>query len=111
MTDPTPARQLLRNAYRELAVCGVVFVVALAWTLGVYYLLGYRHGPDDWLVRQGWARHPEAPLAVAFGVPDWVAYGIVLPWLLITAFTVVYVLWWMPDDDLGEDREETPHDH
>lgn len=107
MTDPTPARQLLRHAYQELAVCGVVWIVAMIWTLGVYVLIGYRHAPDHWLVTSGWARSPDAPVPIVLGMPEWVAYGVVLPWVTISIFTVLYALFWMHDDDLGDDPEET----
>lgn len=105
-TDPTPARRLLRHAYQELTLCVIVWLIGMVWTLGVYFLLGYRFASDHWLVTSGWARHPEAPLTVVFGMPDWVAYGVVLPWVVISLFTVIYALYLMPDDDLGHDPEE-----
>ncbi len=109
MTDSTPARRLLHNAYRDLIVCLAAWLVTLIWTLSVYYLLGYRYPADHWLVRDGWVRPPDAPIGVILGVPDWVFHGIVIPWVASTVFTVVYVLFFMADDDLGTDPEES-HD-
>lgn len=64
-------------------------------------------------------RHPQTPIPAILGFPDWVFYGIIVPWVLSAVFTVVYCLWWMPDDDLGVDAETTTdstdekprHDH
>lgn len=111
MNDPndSAARRLLRNAYRELTVCVIVWLVALLWTLGCCLLMGYQHPPDSWVVRSGWARNPAAQdVAIWFGFPDWVLLGIIVPWVVATLFTVVYCLCWMPDDDLGHDEESVP---
>jgi hypothetical protein len=111
MTDPTPtsdpaaARRLLRNAYLELAVCGITWLITLTWTVGYTYLAGYKHAADSWLVRAGWARSPDAPRATVVGFPDWVFWGIVVPWVLATVFTAIYSLRWMPDDNLGQEAE------
>jgi len=105
MTDPEPARKLLRNAYRELAVCVVVWLLAMAWTLGVCLLYGYRHDPESWIVKNGFVKSRQAAdITLWFGFPDWIFFGVVLPWVVVTIFTMVYCLAWMPDDDLGSEE-------
>jgi hypothetical protein len=106
MTDPSSQRRLLRNTYTELTVCAVVWLVTLLWTISYNVLAGYKHAPDSWLVTAGWARHPDAKLVTVFGFPDWVFWGIVVPWVIATAFTVVYSLWGMADDDLGHEADQ-----
>ena len=112
MTHPPAFSQLYRHARREAAVVLAVTLLALLWTVGYCYLFGYRHGPESWVVQAGLA-HEYDPAAFQHfgGVPDWVFLGILLPWLLCSAFTVGFCLG-MKDDDLGADVEEGPgHGH
>lgn len=103
--DIKAAEHLYRNSRREMAVVFVVTFLALAWTVGYCWLHGYRHDPESWVVRQGIAT---ARTAEDFhqigGLPDWVFVGILLPWLLCSAFTVGFCLG-MKDDDLGREAE------
>ena len=39
---------------------------------------------------------------LGLGIPDWVFYGIVIPWLLCIAVTVVFCTFFFAEDDLGE---------
>ncbi len=106
MADHQAARQLFRHARREAVLVLVVNLLALAWTVGYCYLHGYQHDPASWLVQMGLATPRSASdLQLIAGVPDWVMYGIVVPWLVCAALTGL-VYWLMPDDDLGQDQEE-----
>ena len=111
MSDPRKARQLFRNARREALLVLVIFTLALLWTVGYCYLHGYRHDPDSWLVQAGLAsvRTPENFQQI-LGLPDWVFIGILLPWLMCSAFTFGFCAG-MADDELGEEaQEEAPGD-
>jgi hypothetical protein len=107
MADREAAARLFRHARREAMVVLVVWALALAWSVGYCYLYGYEHSADSWVVQAGLAPPPDArtfrPVA---GFPDWVVYGILLPWLACTAFTIYFALFGMTDDDLGAEAEE-----
>ncbi len=105
---PDPAL-LFRHARREALVTLTAWALALLWTVGYCVLRGYDHPPDGWLVRAGLAvpRRPD-DLRVLAGFPDWVFFGILLPWLACTLFTIVYALLGMPDDPLAPPEEGPP---
>lgn len=101
------AGRLYRNAKREALIVAVVWFVATAWTVSYCYLNGYQHDAESWVVRQGWAvpRDPGNFRMIA-GVPDWVAIGILLPWVLCSSFTIFFSLVIMQDDELGSEAGE-----
>ena len=99
--------RLVRNARREAWVVAAVWALALVWSVGYCYLNGYRHDADSWVVRAGLAEpRQDDRLERTLGFPHWVFAGIMVPWLLCTAFTVWFGLFGMADDDLGADRDE-----
>jgi hypothetical protein len=107
VTDVDKARKLRKNAAREALIVLAVVALALAWTVGYCYLHGYRHAPDSWAVCAGLASERTADnFEQVAGLPDWVFFGILVPWLACTAFTVFFCLKIMKDDDLGGEREE-----
>jgi hypothetical protein len=87
-------QQLLRNARREGLIIMAVWAAALAWTVGFCYSRGYHRAPEQ--------------IQLVFGFPDWVFWGIVLPWALCLAFSFWFCFFFMADDDLGQDRDEGP---
>ena len=105
MNDPEAQARLLRHARREALVVMAVWLLALAWTVGYCYLRGYQHPPDAWVVRAGLASPRQAEdLGQVAGFPDWVFFGILLPWLVCTAFTIAFGLFGMSDDPLGAEE-------
>ena len=106
-TDRDAAATLYRHARREARVVAIVWGLALLWTVGYCYTRGYEHSPTCILVKIGVAvpRSGEA-IQTYFGIPDWVMFGIVAPWVACTLFALVFSLFWMKDDDLGTDVEE-----
>jgi hypothetical protein len=108
MTDS--AAETYRNARREARFVIVLWFLALVWTVGYCYLRGYHHAPDSWVVQAGLAEAglPEK-VHFVFGLPSWITYGILAPWLICSIITVWFGLYYMRDDDLGVDREEPPH--
>ena len=103
MHDNHAAARLFRNARREMFLIIAVTALALAWTVGYCYLQGYQHDPQSWVVQSGWAspRSPEDFQQIA-GLPDWIFIGILLPWLICTAFSIGVCLG-LKDDDLGDE--------
>ncbi len=108
--DPADPRvRLLHNARREARLVLGIWAVFLVWVVGFSYLRGYQHPPDGLLARLHLASPRGAEnFAMTGGLPDWVFWGIALPWLLATAITVVFGFKILRDDDLGAEREEEP---
>lgn len=111
MTERDSASRLFRNARREARVVMIVWALALVWSVGVCYLRGYEHTADSWAVQVGLASVQHAQdMGTFFGMPDWVWLGIVLPWLLCSAFTAGFCVG-MADDDLGTEADEGARHH
>lgn len=100
--NPSVEDPLLRSARREACVVFGVWLAALLYTIGYCYAFGY-------------GRDSQTP-TLWFGVPDWVLWGIVLPWTLCTLVSWWFGLRFMSDDDLGGEPEgelgprEAPHE-
>lgn len=104
-----PRVRLLHNARREARLVLSIWAVFLVWVVGFSYLRGYQHPPDSLLVRLHLAGPRSAEnFTMIGGLPDWVFWGIGLPWLLATALTLVCGLKILRDDDLGAEPEEEP---
>ena len=70
------------------------FAVCLVWSVTWCYLAGYR-GPG------------EAGLATVLGMPSWVFWGVLVPWLGADLFACWFCFFFMADDPLGECEDET----
>ena len=104
---------LLRHARREARIILSCWVVSLVYTVSYCYLFGYfshepsgtSTGPDVAFALGGLApfnRQVESlrtPLGL--GVPDWVFFGIVLPWLGCIGLTLWFCFRCFREDDLG----------
>jgi hypothetical protein len=113
MTQPDKPRQLVRNARREAWIVFWVWALALVWTVGWYYLFGHPHDAASLPVRLGLIDPaPAARPIPILGFPSWVFWGIILPWLACSAFTVWFGLGGIADDDLGAEAEDSAsHGH
>ena len=87
-------QRLLRHARREGLVILIVWGLALCWSVGSAYVLGYGRDVQD--------------IRLILGMPDWVFWSVVFPWVLCLAFSVWFCFFFMADDDLGTDRFEEP---
>ena len=100
------AIRTFRNARREAVFVMCIWFLALLWTVGYCYLFGYRHAPDGWLVRNGLAdTAPAQRFSIFLGMPSWVFWGIIVPAVCCSGITLLFGLFGMKDDDLGEDQE------
>ena len=84
------------NSRREAVVIFGVWVACLLWAVPYCYFFGY---PSD-----GAAINPDA-ITTIWGIPSWVFWGILVPWLAADAFTIWFCFFYMVDDDLGEANE------
>ncbi len=82
-----------RQSRRELVTILVVWLVFCVWVVGYCSAFGYRRGP--------WQ------LETVLGMPSWVVWGIAVPWVVATLYTVVFGLRVMKDQPLdgGENGE------
>lgn len=106
---------LYLNARREAGVILAIWSACLIYTVGFCYLFGYlSHEPDpgstglsigEWvgpltsLDRE--AASLEVPLGL--GMPDWVFYGVGVPWLLCIVVTWWFCTFYFTEDELGAD--------
>jgi hypothetical protein len=94
-TSPPPEDPLLRSARREAFITAGLVLAALVYTITYSVLFGYDRAPES--------------LTFVFGIPDWVFWGILAPWLVC-----LLASWWFAfglfEDDTLERAEPTPTD-
>ena len=83
---------VLTSARREAAVVLGIWLVACVWSIATCHWLGY--GRDA------------ASLTYVFGFPDWIFWGIIVPWTACTALCFVVPRFVITDEDLGEEQAE-----
>lgn len=76
----------MRSARREAVVSLALGGLALTYTIGYAALFGYGRSLDS--------------LTFVFGVPDWVFWGIIVPWLACLAASWWFSFWFVEDDAL-----------
>jgi hypothetical protein len=86
---------VLKNSRREGIIIGLAWFAATAYCCAYSYWAGYNRpgqvlGPDD--------------IRPILGIPSWVFWGIMAPWLVCALFTFWFAGFYMSDDDLGEDH-------
>jgi hypothetical protein len=81
---------------REAFVILGVWATCLVWTVGTSYALGFGA--------------PSSAVKTVWGIPHWVFWGVLMPWIAATVFSVVFSFAVMADDDLGEDLPDTDAD-
>lgn len=83
-----PKEPILKSARRELVVAALVWFTALVWSVGYCANYGYNLKPEQ--------------LKFVLGFPDWIFWGVVLPWWICTAISGIFAFGFMQDADLGE---------
>lgn len=80
---------------RELGVILILFATFFLWSVGACYWLGYVD-PDG-----------SEPVTVSaiWGMPTWVFWGILVPWLAVDVAALWFCFFYMKDDDLGKSHE------
>jgi hypothetical protein len=82
-----PEDPVLTNARREALLVFAIWLAACIYSITVCYRLGY--GRDI------------TTLTYVFGFPDWVFWGVVVPWTVCTVLSFVLSYYVIRDDDLG----------
>jgi hypothetical protein len=77
---------LLKSARREALVAFGIWLTATIYSVGYCCTFGY--GRD------------QQTLTFVLGFPDWVFWGIVMPWGACTIVSSIFAFWFMKDEDL-----------
>lgn len=85
---------ILRSSRREATFVAIVWALACLYTVGYAGLFAYRRGAAPELV---------------LGMPSWVAWGVIVPWVVTSLVTCWYAMRGIQDEDLGEEQEQAPH--
>lgn len=85
----SPDDPVFLHSRREAVVILLVWVACFAWVVPYSYLQGYTA--------------PASPehLDLVLGVPAWVFWGVVGPWIVAGAVSIGLCLWFIQDDELG----------
>ena len=98
MSEPNDTQQLdpvFVHSRREAVIIFCVWAVALVWAVPYCYLNGFPGDNFD----------PEN-FSTTLGIPTWLFWGILVPWLVADVFTTWFCFFYMKEDDLGEEAEE-----
>lgn len=85
---------VLKHARSEAVIIFIVFAIHMAWSITWCYFNGYN-------------LPSEQPVDTVFGIPSWIFWGVIVPWLVVDLFSVWFCLWYMALDPLGEDSAES----
>ena len=83
---------VLKSARREAIAALLLFTAALAYTVTYCVLKGYHRPPES--------------LTFILGMPDWVFWGVLVPWLACSVVAFPFALRFMKDADLGGEPGE-----
>jgi hypothetical protein len=85
---------IVSTARREALVVALIFICAMSYSVLYCYWNGYHRPPES--------------LSLVFGVPDWVFWGVVAPWMICLLLSFWFGSTFMHDAELGV-GEETQH--
>lgn len=85
---------LVRHARREAAVALSMWLVAMIYSIGYCYAFGYGRSAES--------------LSFVLWFPDWVFWGIILPWTICAVGSIWFAFSFMGDEDLGEEIDADP---
>ena len=84
---------VVSSSLREAIVVISIWLIAMIWTISVCYSMGYNRPVED--------------LKLVYGFPDWIFWGIVVPWCTCTVVSCLFSALLFRDGALGEDVENT----
>lgn len=88
---------ILRSSRREGLVTMTIWLAAMLYSVGYSVLNGYNR--------------PVESIQYVYGFPDWVFWGVVVPWVVCAIVTIWFALFFMTSDSLGEDTEYVAGDN
>ncbi len=87
---------VVKAARREATLAFGVWIVAMLYTVTYCYLYGYGRTVES--------------LSFVLWFPDWVFWGIVVPWVICIVVSVVFAMRIMGDESLGEEMDAVRRD-
>jgi hypothetical protein len=85
---PQPTEDpLVHSARREAIFALVVWGAATVYSVGYCALYGYNRSPES--------------LTFVLWFPDWIFWGVIVPWFACLTVSVWFAMFYMRDDDLG----------
>ena len=88
---------VLTSARREALLVFAIWLAACVYSISVCYRLGYGRDVET--------------LTYVFGFPDWIFWGVVVPWTVCTGLSFVLSYFVIRDEDLGEEQLEEQLSH
>lgn len=82
---------VLQSSRREAIAVLITWLAALIYTVTYCYLNGYNREYES--------------LTFVFGFPDWVFWGIVIPWAICVVLSYLFSYWFIRDEDFGGEEE------
>ena len=81
--DERESREFFLRTRKEAIVAGVIWAIFFVWVVGVSYVMGY--GDTD--------------ITTTFGMPSWVFWGCLVPFVVATIVNSVFTMVFLKDDD------------
>lgn len=97
-TDRDRLDPVVVHARREALLILAAFAVCLVWSVSWCYVAGY-------------GEPGVGPPSRVLGMPAWVFWGVLVPWLAADVFAVWFCLFGMADDPLGDSGDEPDPDN
>jgi hypothetical protein len=90
---PTPVKDVsLVQTRREAALVLIVWLIACIYSVGYCGLFGYNR--------------PARDIVLVLGFPDWVFWGIVVPWLACTLVSYLIAQFYMRDEIIAPEGDD-----
>lgn len=90
------------SSLKEFKWIVVAWSVNFAWVIGFCVVSGYGEGNGQ--------HSADTELSLVLGMPSWVVWGVMLPWILASLFTAWFALTQIQDHPLDDSPTgETPH--
>ena len=118
-----PEDLVLTHSRREAYFIILLWLACLLYSVSYCYLYGYvshepltnATGPSIGSFFGESARFDRDPGTIStplgLGIPDWVLYGVALPWIICLLFSVYYCCFFFAEDDLTPSQDNHTEDH
>ena len=87
---------VLKGSRREAFIVGCMWLAIMLYSVLFCYFRGYKTDL--------------AQLKLILGFPDWVFWGIVVPWVACVVLSILFGSFFMKDEPLGDDLSEDESD-
>ena len=88
---------LYLHARREAVMVLIVWLAGLLWIVGYCFFAAYDI--------------PAGQIRLILGMPAWVFWGVLVPWLIIIGFSIWFGLFYIADDEFAQSRNGSNCEH